>query len=157
MEFRKRPCLTTFFTGLALAAVQDPDGKDIFPPSFFNSGTQVAEEQVTQLLSSLALNKKKVDGAVPTTKDTHVFDVIARILKDDRIRVECVQNAGKEYKQAVDDYGPAIREYAVQWTIDMTKPGEVERKLEELSWACSMLYAVGGFDETKGFTAEFFL
>lgn len=118
---------------------------------------QAAEAQVTQLLCSLALNKKEVDGAVPTAKDTHVFDVIARILKDERLRVECVKNAGKEYKQAVDDYGPAIREYVAQWTIDTTKPGEVERKMEELFWACSVLYAVGGFDEAKGFTAEFFL
>lgn len=56
----------------------------------------------------------------------------------------------------VNHCGPAICEYAAQWTIETTKPGEVERKLEELSWACSVLCAVG-VDEAKGFTAEFFL
>lgn len=86
MEFLKRLCLTTLLTGLAFAGVHDPDGKGIFPPSSFNSGTQASEEQVTQLLSSLAPNKREVHGA---GKDTHVFDVIARILKDDRLHVVC--------------------------------------------------------------------
>ena len=144
------------FAGLALAAVHSPDGKDIFPLSFFNAAPKTEEEQVAQLLSSLALNKKANEAVLPA-KDTHVFDIIARILKDDRLRVECVHHSGKEYKQAVDDYGPAIREYVARWTIDTTRPGEIERKVEELFWACSVLYAVGGFDETKGFSAEFFL
>ncbi|KAL4070131.1 hypothetical protein V8B97DRAFT_1965781 [Scleroderma yunnanense] len=143
--------------GLALMAVHDPDGKNIFPPSFFDSVPQAAEEQVTRLLLSLTLDRKVVDDCVLTTNDTHVFDIIARILKDDHLRVECVQHSGKEYKRAVNEHGPAIRQYVAQWTINMTRPGEVERKIEELSWACTILYAIGGFDEAKGFAAEFFL
>lgn len=119
--------------GLALAAVQDVDGKDFYPMRFF------AE-----------------NGQVTTMADTHVFDVIARMVRDDNLKVEKV-HAQREFKQAVDDHAARIRDYVAQWSINATKEGEIERKVEELIWLTSALYAIGGFDEVKGFTGEFFL
>ncbi|KAI6118350.1 hypothetical protein F5141DRAFT_999900 [Pisolithus sp. B1] len=119
--------------GLALAAVQDVDGKDFYPSRFF------AE-----------------NGQVTTEADTPVFDVIARMVRDDDLKVKNV-NALREFKQAVEDHAARIRGYVAQWTINVTKKGEIERKVEELIWLTSILYAIGGFDEVKGFTGEFFL
>ncbi|KAI6111908.1 hypothetical protein EDD17DRAFT_1475504 [Pisolithus thermaeus] len=119
--------------GLALAAVQDVDGKDFYPLHFF------AE-----------------NGQVTTEADTHVFDVIARMVRDEDLKVKNV-HALIEFKQAVEDHAARIRCYAAQWTVNATKKGEIERKVEELIWLTSALYAIGGFDEVKGFTGEFFL
>ncbi|KAI6116668.1 hypothetical protein EV401DRAFT_2266544 [Pisolithus croceorrhizus] len=119
--------------GLALAAVQDVDGKDFYPSRFFVE-----------------------NGQVTTEADTAVFDVIARMVRDDDLKVKNV-NALREFKQAVEDHAARIRGYVAQWTINVTKKGEIERKVEELIWLTSILYAIGGFDEVKGFTGEFFL
>ncbi|KAI5992343.1 hypothetical protein F5J12DRAFT_859834 [Pisolithus orientalis] len=119
--------------GLALAAVQDVDGKDFYPTRFIIENTHLATEV-----------------------HTHVFDIIARMVRDGNLKVENVQVFG-EFKQAVDEHAERIRGYAAQWTIDVTKSGEIERKMEELIWLTSSLYAIGGFDEAKGFTGEFFL
>ncbi|KAI6013235.1 hypothetical protein EDC04DRAFT_718822 [Pisolithus marmoratus] len=119
--------------GLALAAVQDVDGKDFFPMSFFTENAQVT-----------------------SGVNTHVFDIVARMIRDDNLKVENVQVL-REYKQAVDEHVPRIRDHITRWTIDVTKDGDIERKVEELIWLTSALYAIGGFNEVKGFTGEFFL
>ncbi|KAI6030050.1 hypothetical protein EDC04DRAFT_2605570 [Pisolithus marmoratus] len=119
--------------GLALAAVQDVDGKDFFPMSFFAENAQVT-----------------------TGVNTHVFDIVARMIRDDNLKVENGQVL-REFKQAVDEHVPRIRGHVTRWTIDVTKDGEIERKVEELIWLTSALYAIGGFNEVKGFTGEFFL
>ncbi|KAI6002330.1 hypothetical protein F5J12DRAFT_842650 [Pisolithus orientalis] len=120
--------------GLALCAVEDPDAKGFYPPSFF-SGEQGNLEETTQLF-------------------THAFDVIARMLKDDRLKVDGVPSSAQV---VIRSHVARIRQYAAQWTIDTSKPGEIERKMEELIWTASVIYAVGGYDEGKGFAAEFFL
>ncbi|KIN98822.1 hypothetical protein M404DRAFT_156599 [Pisolithus tinctorius Marx 270] len=135
--------------GLALCAVEDPDVKGFYPPSFF-SGEPGNLEETTQLLSSLKLDGKSL-GKVGST---HAFDVIARMLKDDHLKVDGVPSSAQVVIRA---HGARVRQYAAQWTIDTSKPGEIERKLEELIWTASVIYAVGGYDEEKGFAAEFFL
>ncbi|KAI6040216.1 hypothetical protein EDC04DRAFT_3111263 [Pisolithus marmoratus] len=119
--------------GVALAAVHDVYGKEFYPKHFFTEGTQVP------------------------TEDTHVFDIIARIVRDDDLKVDNAPVPRTVFKQTLAEHADRIRDYAAQWTIDVTKKGEIERKMEELIWLSSALYAVGGFDEVKGFTADFYL
>ncbi|KAI6013231.1 hypothetical protein EDC04DRAFT_718557 [Pisolithus marmoratus] len=125
--------------GLALAAVHDVWGKDLYLKHFFTEGSEVVAEII--------------DSKV----DTHVFDIIARMVRDDNLRVNNVQDPHREFKQTVTEPAATIRGYATQWTVDVTKTGEIERKMEELIWLSSALYAIGGFDEVKGFTGEFLL
>ncbi|KAG6328963.1 hypothetical protein ID866_10126 [Astraeus odoratus] len=141
--------------GLAMTAVHDADEKSLFPGSFFVTGSQATEE-ATRLVTSLAVDDKAFNSTILRPRGTHVFDVIARILSDDRLKPHKGENAGKDFMQTLNEYAAEIRHYAAQWTIDTSKPGEVEKKMEELIWTSSVLYAVGGFSNVKGFTAEFF-
>jgi hypothetical protein len=54
------------------------------------------------------------------------------------------------------DHGASLWRYAEQWTIDLSQPGEVERKMEECIWTNAILYAVGGWSKEEGFCADFF-
>ncbi|KAI6013237.1 hypothetical protein EDC04DRAFT_2759433 [Pisolithus marmoratus] len=131
--------------GLALCAVENPDVKGFFPPSFF-SGQQDDIEETSHLLPTLESSTN--------AGDTHVFDVLARMLKDDHLKVNDAPGSAQEL---IRSHGARIRHHAIRWTIDTTNPGEVERKMEELIWAASVIYAIGGYNEGKGFAAEFFL
>lgn len=66
--------------GLVLAAVQDVDEKDSYPTRFFIKNTHLTTEV-----------------------DTHVFDIIAHLIRDGNLEVENVQVSG-EFKQAVDEH-----------------------------------------------------
>lgn len=142
--------------GLALTAVQNLPGNEFYPKHFFTDGAQGTTEVVMHIVSSLTS-----DGSVPritgSEADIHVFDIIARIVRDDILRVDNGPVPRIVFKQAVVEHAPRIRAYAAQWTIDVTRKGEIERKMEELIWLSSAVYAVGGFDEVNGFTADFYL
>lgn len=52
--------------------------------------------------------------------------------------------------------GEKILQYASLWHIDTTVPGELDKKLEELSWLMVLIYGVGGWKEGRDFRADFF-
>jgi hypothetical protein len=55
------------------------------------------------------------------------------------------------------DHGAEIWRYAEQWTIDLSQPGEIERKIEECVWTATILYGIGAWNNVNGFRADFFL
>ncbi|KAI6118361.1 hypothetical protein F5141DRAFT_614817 [Pisolithus sp. B1] len=142
--------------GLALAAVQDLFGNEFYPKHFFTEGAQVTTEVAAHLVSSLTLGGS-VSKTTGPRADTHVFDIIARIVRDDILKVDNGPVPRTVFKQAVAQHAARIRAYAAQWTLDVTRKEEIERKMEELIWLSSAVYAIGAFDEVKGFAADFYL
>jgi hypothetical protein len=65
-----------------------------------------------------------------------------------RFRIEC-QNLDLEKRKSLRD--------AEQWTIDLSQPGEIERKVEECIWTATILYGIGGWSKEDGLKADFFL
>jgi hypothetical protein len=61
----------------------------------------------------------------------------------------------RQYAETLVAHGYRIREHVQKWTVDLSKPGEIERKMEECIWTSSVIYALGGW--RNGFTADFFL
>ena len=53
--------------------------------------------------------------------------------------------------------GEAILRYANEWTLDLSDPKELRRKIEELQWMNTIIYAIGGSSPGKIFHADFFL
>ncbi|KAF9235892.1 hypothetical protein BU15DRAFT_64444 [Melanogaster broomeanus] len=99
------------------------------------------------LLSSLVLNAKPAAAAIISkTSGVHAFDIIARMLKDDQLKPKAVSRVTHQFP---DTLRIVILRYAQMWTVDLTKPGEIERKMEELIWVNSIMYGVGGFDARK--------
>ncbi|EIW81857.1 hypothetical protein CONPUDRAFT_122359 [Coniophora puteana RWD-64-598 SS2] len=46
--------------------------------------------------------------------------------------------------------------HALEWSIDLSKPGELDRKIKELQWLMVILYGVAGYHEGKGLQADFY-
>jgi len=84
----------------------------------------------------------------------HVFTILARILNDPELG-NTQEGAG--YTTTVTEHGATFVNYMKDWHVDPTNPRDIERKVEELSWLNSLLYAVGGSQPGKPFKADFFL
>ncbi|KAF9235890.1 hypothetical protein BU15DRAFT_64441 [Melanogaster broomeanus] len=144
--------------GLALCAVEILSERGLYPPSAFVPIPTAEVHGTGDLLSSLVLNAPPATAPIICkTGGVHAFDIIARMLKDDQFKPKAVVDASQQFADTIAVLGTVIRRYAEMWTVDLTKPGEIERKMEELIWVSSVTYGVGGFDDGKAFKSDFFL
>jgi len=135
------------FQGLAMVAVHDVGVRGSLPPSLFAPTSTNNVEDIANRLWSFALEAPAIANSPIASKagGVHAFDIVARILKDNRCN-----------RREPTDFIDAVREHAEKWTINLDQPGEVERKMEELVWLSSLVYAVGG-STPNGFQSDFFL
>ena len=81
---------------------------------------------------------------------------MARILKDKKF--DTTFDNEQFYSDTLKQHSTTLVEYANQWTLDLNDPEEVHRKIAELQWMNSVVYAVSGFEgQDKKFFADFFL
>ena len=66
-------------------------------------------------------------------------------------------------ENTVLSFGNRIGEHVAQWTVDLSKPGEIERKIEELCWMAVIGFGVAGWTwaqdikpDGREFHADFF-
>ena len=71
----------------------------------------------------------------------HVFTILARILNDPGLGE--IQEGGG-YTTTVIEHGATLVKHMQDWHVDPTNPRDIERKVEELSWLNTLIYAVGG-------------
>ncbi|PBK89656.1 hypothetical protein ARMGADRAFT_1033184 [Armillaria gallica] len=134
------------------AAVHHDKLQPLFPSSFFTSSPAI--DTLTEKTSSeLALDE--VSHAHTEKKGIHALDILARILKDDTIEVP--YNDDDAFTKTLEANGEALFRYAGQWTLDLSDPKEVNRKVEELQWMNTVIYAIGGSQPGKKFNSDFFL
>jgi hypothetical protein len=130
------------------------------PSLLFGHGGTTAVEDVTTRLSSLLLNTRVpiTSPKVEQPKRNHTFNIITKILRDSEFAPKKMEKYfnGKIHV-LLAEHGGNIWRYAEQWTIDLSQPGEIERKIEECIWTTTILYAIGGWSKDKGFRADFFL
>jgi Questin oxidase-like len=109
-------------------------------------------------MPSLALSPNTVSSsAEKTPAGTHVFTIMARMLKDPELKIEKPDLAGNFLNNINKRLGPKILKYAEQWSLDASDPKDVERKIEELIWMNTLNYGIGGWHKANGFKADFFL
>ncbi|KAF9445187.1 hypothetical protein P691DRAFT_676137 [Macrolepiota fuliginosa MF-IS2] len=134
--------------GLAQTCVHQADVSKILPPSFF----------------------EPIPTAPTVTNGTHgdnvhALTILARVAADSRLSLPKDLNELALVQNIIDDHSDLIREYASQWTIDIQKPGEIERKVEEITWMNVVMYGVAGWTwaqqvkqgQEGEFNADFFL
>ncbi|KAG0692193.1 hypothetical protein DFH29DRAFT_1084919 [Suillus ampliporus] len=142
--------------GLALTSVHE---SVLLPPSLFEHGSTTAVEEATSRLSSLCLNTK-IPIAPPQlaqSQRNHAFSIIAKIMQDSKFAPKEMKRYINNVDGLLSEHGANIWSHTEQWTIDVSQPGEIERKMEECFWTTTLLYAVGGWSKDGGFTADFFL
>ncbi|KAG0700989.1 hypothetical protein DFH29DRAFT_1080332 [Suillus ampliporus] len=142
--------------GLAMASVHEPI---LLPPSLFEHGSTTAVKEATTRLSSLCLNTK-IPIAPPQLAQpqrNHAFSIIAKIMQDSEFAPKEMKRHVSDIDGLLSEHGANIWRHTEQWTVDVSQPGEIERKMEECFWTTTLLYAIGGWSKDVGFTADFFL
>lgn len=145
-------------SGLALAAVHGVHAPGFLPQSLFVMQPDEDVNNLSNGFSSLVLNErfpaKNLKSA--SGQETHTFSILARVFKDPKLAPKGPRQPIGQYPDTLRAHGDKIREYVQDWTIDLSRPGEIKRKMEECIWTASVMYAVGGW-RNKAFTGDFFL
>ncbi|KAG6897937.1 hypothetical protein C0992_008685 [Termitomyces sp. T32_za158] len=152
LEFNVPGVVAEVLRGLAWTAVHLKSSSAVIPVSFWTAANKArAASIITRPLGSGG-------SAVPAPKNNvHALTILARILKD--ARLDTIQSADYYpiiYSNITDKYGAAITEYVKMWTFDQNDPQEAERKVEELVYANTVIYAVGGWSKDHEFNNDFF-
>ncbi len=149
--------------GLAQTAVHKTETSLLVPESFFDfsgpTGSDISH--LTRMLPKVRLQQP----AVVSKESGHIFSIMARMLEDARLDPQTLDLKGKDngerFLHARTHCGNIIREYAEQWDIRLTGDSSsdasaLDAKVEELFWAHTLMYGVGGWTEEKGLRADFF-
>lgn len=115
-------------------------------------------DHIASHLSALVLDvaPATTPSSASKTNGVHAFDIVARMLKDDRLKRKPSKQPMMQFTDTLTEHGSTISSYAEQWTVDLNRPGEVEHKMEEVVWLSSLAYGVGGL-VPSGFRSDFFL
>ncbi|KAL0959085.1 hypothetical protein HGRIS_014383 [Hohenbuehelia grisea] len=114
--------------------------------------------ETSNLLPRLFFDRKY--PPVPLSDGVHAFTVLARILKDPDFNLENVsidrKNPMAAYQYVERHHADAIRNHAERWAFDVFDPKNLERKIEELVWVNTIIYAAPGWKQGRPFRADFF-
>ncbi|CAE6505590.1 unnamed protein product, partial [Rhizoctonia solani] len=142
--------------GLAQTAVHHSTLGCLFDAKFFANSIQSTSE-LPSLTSSSSLSespaKQSSNGRV------HSFSILARILVDDRLKVDVACKKGMplvRFEETLKNVGTIIREYAILWTIEENEK-DIWERVEELNWFVTLIFGVGGWKKDRAFRADFFL
>lgn len=141
-----------------MAAVHGVHAPGFLPPSLFVPQPGDDINSLSNGFASLVLNERApaTNHKSAAGQETHAFSILARVLEDPRLASKGPRQPFGQYPDTLVAHGDKIREHVQDWTIDLSKPGEVERKMEECIWISSVMYAIGGW-RNKAFTGDFFL
>ncbi|KAG1860779.1 hypothetical protein F4604DRAFT_1126059 [Suillus subluteus] len=143
--------------GLAMTALRDDHPRRFLPlPLSVAQVTSDVDKTETKFTSMVLDDTPMIPNKAAIEQGTHAFSILARVLKDPSLAPDGPRQYIAQYPDTLTAHEDKIRAYVDQWTIDLSIPGEIERKMEECIWTTSVMYAVGGWSE-KGFTADLFL
>ncbi|THU98557.1 hypothetical protein K435DRAFT_752874 [Dendrothele bispora CBS 962.96] len=144
--------------GLAQTAVHRTELSPVIPASMF------VNKSVSSSVENLASRLQTATFVTPkdnlSSDGTHAFTILARILKDPgmKIRDGPGSDPGVIISYVMKNHGDALFKYAMAWDVDTSDPTKLNRKIAELQWLNTILYALSGFKRGQGdkFHADFF-
>jgi len=136
--------------------VHGASSSPVIPASIFTS-------KPVPSVGGLASRLHSITFGTPSRKSdsdgTHAFTILARILKDPelKIRHKFVGEAGF-FSSVMKNHADTLFKHAMAWDIDTSDPKQVDRKIAELQWMNTLIYALPGFKRGQGdkFHADFF-
>lgn len=162
--------------GLASTSVHQASVSKLLPKTFFDSIWAVADpttpnapgyiSSVTGTIRSAAsyVIPSFGPGPTPSNENVHALTILARVAADSKLSLPKDLDELNIVENTIAEHSDLIRDYAMQWTIDLSQPGEISRKVEELSWMAAIIYGIAGWtwaQQTKqgaegDFNADFF-
>ncbi|PFH49535.1 hypothetical protein AMATHDRAFT_62998 [Amanita thiersii Skay4041] len=120
----------------------------------------IAQEKLASLVAHFSGMKQSTPRQ---SGNVHALSIISRMLKDSKFEGIREMDVFEILPTIMKKYSGAIRNYADQWSIGMRigdpehNEKELKAKLEELAWAYTALYGLGGWTKGQHFNADFFL
>ena len=142
---RTRSHFLTLNAGFAQTAVHRSESSKAVPSRWFELPSTGLVSRFTEVVGLTSKN---------STVDIHAFSILARVLKDPELGgFKQPPPEVDFFPELIETYGDTIVKYVDQWTLD----GDLEKKVQELLWVNTLLYAVGGAVNKEQFNADFFL
>ncbi len=149
-----------------MAAVHPAQASALIPESFFDfTETNSAVNYITSMLPRLSLQQSaSIAEFGATGESSHLLSIIARMLRDPRLDPGNLKlpsgDLGTKFEYVQSQSGDVIKEYVDQWDIRLIGDSAadtsiLDAKIEEVYWAHVLFYGVGGWNEEKGFLANF--
>ncbi|KXN91320.1 Oxidoreductase AflY [Leucoagaricus sp. SymC.cos] len=116
--------------------------------------------EVGQVAAHLEADAVSANGGA----DVHALTILARVAADSRLTLPKDLDELMIVQNVIADHAEIIRDYAMQWSIDLKRPGEINRKVEEISWMNATIFGIAGWTWSQqvehckegGFNADFF-
>ncbi|KAG6828243.1 hypothetical protein H0H92_008677 [Tricholoma furcatifolium] len=145
--------------GLAWTAVHVASSPAVIPSSLWTTPVD-NPTLVTSLMSrfsGLKLGPGTDNVSDPSQENIHALTILARILKDSRFDAIPSEELWYNVYSNIDTrHGDAVADHVRAWSFNHNSPKEIERKIEELVYANSLIYAVAGWSKDEEFNADFF-
>lgn len=125
--------------GLAMTALHSSEHTFV-QPSLWST------ESITEKVNGLSLEDSKTN---------HVFEILGKVYKDSTFDNNVLPLIRDTFRSVLQKHGSVIAKYGAQWKLDLSTPGEVDRKIEELQWMNSVVYGIGGWKKDEPFFADF--
>lgn len=136
-----------------MASVTESHSGGLVPRDLFFPTKPSTLSSITSAFSSLS---------VKLSNSPHILSILARVANDPNFLPMKVYTMEEimmtmPFIDTIQHKAEAIWKYAAEWNFDATDEKTVEEKVEELSWAVSVIYGAGGSQPGKDFSADFFL
>lgn len=93
----------------------------------------------------------------PAAPNVHAFTIFQKILADDKFSNSTRAGVDTMLVGIIEKQGSALLDLAQQWTLNANDPKDVERKVEELQWLVTLMYAAPKQDLKTEPLADFVL
>ncbi|KAG1810528.1 hypothetical protein EV424DRAFT_1542900 [Suillus variegatus] len=127
--------------GLSMAAMHEVRYPDFLPPSVFVARPSDDIGAMMNNFASLVLDDQSFAMPLKAPRPS--------------LASKGPRHYTGQYPDTLVAHGCRIRDHVQKWTVDLSRPGEIERKMEGCIWVSSVMYPLGGW--CNGFTADFFL
>ncbi|KAF8881611.1 hypothetical protein BD779DRAFT_1675363 [Infundibulicybe gibba] len=135
--------LSRFVGGLLHPFIHAGYGTEFGLPGMVMEGLSqmaVHEANTSAIITPNLFTKSTTDRG--SGHNTHAFSIVARILKDSRFNGKKPSDQFMMFRDTMNQHGEALAQYVSEWTLDMSDPGEVERKVEEIAWTNAIIYGL---------------
>ncbi|KAF9221054.1 hypothetical protein BS17DRAFT_738099 [Gyrodon lividus] len=83
------------------------------------------------------------------------LNILSLMLRDPRFGSDVLDK--HEYAAMLESHGEVVNKYVEMWDCDIKSQEDLEKHLEELSWAATLMYGVGSWDGNEAeYRADFF-
>jgi hypothetical protein len=141
--------------GLAQTAVHNIDSEAVPFKSLLDSVQ--ANFTAEDLYGAVDSSRLSGSDSVAAYPNVHALTILARILDDADLAPTGEKDLFRIFEETATKKGTKIWEHVSQWTVDLKNPNEINKKIEELQWLYTVIYALSGYKPGQEFKANFFL